>query len=73
MLHCTALHTALHGAALHCVHTVVVVQCAFSNGGHMFAAVNGNVVQVYALMSFENILNLKGHKGKVRAAHMLLY
>lgn len=37
----------------------------------MFAAVNGNVVQVYALMSFENIVNLKGHKGKVRAAHSL--
>lgn len=42
-----------------------VAQCAFSNGGHMFAAANGNVVQIYALMSFENILNLKGHKGKV--------
>lgn len=50
-----------------------IAQCAFSNGGHMFAAVNGNVVQIYALMSFENILNLKGHKGKVSGSHRLQY
>lgn len=40
-------------------------QCAFSHGGHMFAAVNGNVIHVYSVTSFDNILNLKGHNGKV--------
>uniref|UniRef100_H3CPL1 Cilia and flagella associated protein 57 n=1 Tax=Tetraodon nigroviridis TaxID=99883 RepID=H3CPL1_TETNG len=41
-------------------------ECAFSNGGHMFAAVSGNVIHIYS-PSFENILNLKGHSGKVRS------
>ncbi|MEQ2228963.1 hypothetical protein ILYODFUR_014018, partial [Ilyodon furcidens] len=41
-------------------------ECAFSHGGHMFAAVNGNVIHIYSFTSFENILNLKGHNGKVR-------
>ncbi|XP_039468370.1 cilia- and flagella-associated protein 57 isoform X1 [Oreochromis aureus] len=40
-------------------------ECAFSNGGHMFAAVNGNIIQIYSVTSFDNILNLKGHNGKV--------
>ncbi|XP_053172243.1 cilia- and flagella-associated protein 57 [Scomber japonicus] len=42
-------------------------ECAFSHGGHMFAAVNGNVIHIYSITYFENILNLKGHNGKVRA------
>ncbi|XP_044067286.1 cilia- and flagella-associated protein 57 isoform X2 [Siniperca chuatsi] len=41
-------------------------ECAFSHGGHMFAAVSGNVIYIYSVTSFENILNLKGHNGKVR-------
>ncbi|XP_047437739.1 cilia- and flagella-associated protein 57 [Mugil cephalus] len=41
-------------------------ECAFSHGGHMFAAVNGNIIHIYSVTSFENILNLKGHNGKVR-------
>ncbi|XP_070759353.1 cilia- and flagella-associated protein 57 isoform X2 [Enoplosus armatus] len=41
-------------------------ECAFSHGGHMFAAVNGNVIHIYSITSFENVLNLKGHNGKVR-------
>ncbi|XP_015249885.1 PREDICTED: cilia- and flagella-associated protein 57 [Cyprinodon variegatus] len=40
-------------------------ECAFSHGGHMFAAVNGNVIHIYSFTSFENTLNLKGHMGKV--------
>lgn len=32
----------------------------------MFAAVNGNVIHIYSFTSLENILNLKGHSGKVR-------
>ncbi|KAF5888302.1 cilia- and flagella-associated protein 57, partial [Clarias magur] len=42
-------------------------ECVFSHGGHMFAAVNGNVIHLYSTMTFDNILNLKGHIGKVRA------
>ncbi|XP_060782965.1 cilia- and flagella-associated protein 57 [Neoarius graeffei] len=42
-------------------------ECVFSHGGHMFAAVNGNVIHLYSTMTFDNILNLKGHGGKVRS------
>ncbi|NXX21492.1 CFA57 protein, partial [Podargus strigoides] len=42
-------------------------ECSFSNGGHLFAAVNGNVIQVYSSNTFENINNLKGHSGKIYA------
>ncbi|KAM3621734.1 uncharacterized protein V6R79_015290 [Siganus canaliculatus] len=42
-------------------------ECAFSHGGHLFAAVNGNVIHIYSVTSFENIVNLTGHIGKVRA------
>ena len=41
-------------------------QCLFSNGGHLFAAVHGNVIQLYSSTTFENVGNLKGHNGKVR-------
>ncbi|XP_053248726.1 cilia- and flagella-associated protein 57 isoform X3 [Podarcis raffonei] len=40
-------------------------ECAFSTGGHLFAAVNGNVIHIYSAISFENIINLKGHNGKI--------
>ncbi|KAM6927807.1 LOW QUALITY PROTEIN: cilia- and flagella-associated protein 57-like [Xenentodon cancila] len=40
-------------------------ECAFSHGGHLFGAVDGNVIRIYSLTSFENILNLKGHSRKV--------
>ncbi|XP_048168844.1 cilia- and flagella-associated protein 57 isoform X2 [Corvus hawaiiensis] len=42
-------------------------ECSFSNGGHLFAAVNGNVIQIYSSITFENVTNLKGHTGKVHA------
>ncbi|XP_030630638.1 cilia- and flagella-associated protein 57 [Chanos chanos] len=42
-------------------------ECAFSHGGHLFAAVNGNVIHIYSTTTFNNVLNLKGHNGKVRA------
>ncbi|NXX92164.1 CFA57 protein, partial [Centropus bengalensis] len=42
-------------------------QCSFSNGGHLFAAVNGNVIQIYSSITFKNIHNLKGHSGKINA------
>lgn len=41
-------------------------ECAFSNGGHLFAAVHGNVIQIYSITTFECVTNLKGHNGKVR-------
>ncbi|KAL6068558.1 hypothetical protein STEG23_000961 [Scotinomys teguina] len=40
-------------------------ECAFSNGGHLFAAVNGNVIHIFTTTSLENIINLKGHTGKI--------
>ncbi|XP_005866144.1 PREDICTED: cilia- and flagella-associated protein 57 [Myotis brandtii] len=42
-------------------------ECAFSNGGHLFAAVNGNVIHLFTTTSLENITNLKGHTGKIRS------
>eukprot|EP00075_Anas_platyrhynchos_P029288 XP_027318541.1 cilia- and flagella-associated protein 57 isoform X2 [Anas platyrhynchos] len=42
-------------------------ECSFSNGGHLFAAANGNVIQIYSSITFENTNNLKGHSGKIRA------
>ncbi|XP_066865808.1 cilia- and flagella-associated protein 57 isoform X1 [Kogia breviceps] len=42
-------------------------ECCFSNGGHLFAAVNGNVIHIFSTTSLENILNLKGHTGKIRS------
>ena len=45
----------------------LLLQCSFSKGGHYFAAVHGNIIQVYSTTTFENVANLKGHNGKVRA------
>ncbi|XP_072275438.1 cilia- and flagella-associated protein 57 [Pyxicephalus adspersus] len=42
-------------------------ECSFSHGGHLFAAVNGNVIHIYSTTTYENIANLKGHNGKVRS------
>uniref|UniRef100_F7GKM5 Cilia- and flagella-associated protein 57 n=1 Tax=Callithrix jacchus TaxID=9483 RepID=F7GKM5_CALJA len=42
-------------------------ECSFSNGGHLFAAVNGNVIHIYTTTNLENILSLKGHTGKIRS------
>ncbi|NWH70118.1 CFA57 protein, partial [Piaya cayana] len=42
-------------------------ECSFSNGGHLFAAVDGNVIRIYSSITFENIHNLKGHSGKIHA------
>lgn len=41
-------------------------ECVFSNGGHLFAAVSTNLIQLFATYTFDNIGNLKGHNGKVR-------
>jgi len=42
-------------------------ECGFSNGGNLFAAVHGNVIQIYSTITFENVANLKGHNGKVKS------
>ncbi|XP_069083885.1 cilia- and flagella-associated protein 57 [Pleurodeles waltl] len=42
-------------------------ECSFSSGGHLFAAVNGNVIHIYSNSTFENVISLKGHNGKVRS------
>ncbi|XP_048844683.1 cilia- and flagella-associated protein 57 isoform X2 [Brienomyrus brachyistius] len=42
-------------------------ECAFSHGGHMFAAVSGHIILIYSSVTFENTLSLQGHNGKVRS------
>ncbi|KAJ3321023.1 Cilia- and flagella-associated protein 57 [Boothiomyces sp. JEL0866] len=44
-------------------------ECRFSNGGHIFAAAHGNIVQIFSTWTFENIENLKGHNGKVKSLY----
>ncbi|KAJ3329215.1 Cilia- and flagella-associated protein 57, partial [Blyttiomyces sp. JEL0837] len=44
-------------------------ECCFSNGGHIFAAVHGNMIQLYSTWTFDYIGNFKGHNGKVRSLH----
>lgn len=39
----------------------------FSHGGHLFAAVQGNIIQVFNSYTMENVGNMKGHNGKVRS------
>lgn len=40
-------------------------ECRFSSMGEFFVATNGNLIQVYSTITFENVFNLKGHSGKV--------
>ena len=44
-------------------------ECSFSNGGNLFAAVNGNTIQIFNTYTCENIGNLRGHNGKVGSLH----
>lgn len=39
----------------------------FANGGHYFAAVNNNAIQVYRTYTCEIVCNLRGHNAKVRS------
>lgn len=39
--------------------------CSFSKLGHLFAGTNGNMIQVYSTVSFEQLHVLKGHTGLV--------
>jgi len=52
------------------MHEIAIRNCRtvrFSYNGHLFAAVNGNIVQVYTTIGFYNPFILKGHTGKVKA------
>ncbi|GAQ89010.1 hypothetical protein KFL_004790040 [Klebsormidium nitens] len=42
-------------------------EVCFSHGGHLFAAVHSNTVQIYSTYTCENVGNLRGHNGKVRS------
>ncbi|KAL6265398.1 hypothetical protein P5V15_002195 [Pogonomyrmex californicus] len=51
------------------MHEIAIRNCKlvrFSYNGHLFAAVNDNVVQVYTTIGFYNPFILKGHTGKVK-------
>jgi WD40 repeat protein len=39
----------------------------FSNGGQFFAAVHGNVINVYSTYTLQQTVSLRGHSGKVRS------
>lgn len=39
--------------------------CSFSHLGHLFAAANGNVIQVYSCITLLLLYVLKGHSGRV--------
>lgn len=39
--------------------------CQFSSLGHLFAAANGNIIQVYTMSNLTMAFVLKGHSGKV--------
>ncbi|OXA41793.1 Cilia- and flagella-associated protein 57 [Folsomia candida] len=44
----------------------------FSNGGHYFAAANGNILQLYSTTTLENVANMKGHSNKIRKIYWTL-
>lgn len=43
------------------------LKCRFSNGGHLFAAAHGNNVQIFKTWTFDAVVTLKGHRGKVKS------
>eukprot|EP00054_Salpingoeca_dolichothecata_P024779 m.170017 g.170017 ORF g.170017 m.170017 type:complete len:822 (+) comp25134_c0_seq4:219-2684(+) len=45
----------------------VCQECRFSNGGHVFAAVQGNTILLYSTYTFEQVGALKGHNARVRS------
>ena len=46
-------------------------ECRFSWGGQFFAAVHGNVIQIYNMYTCENIGNLRGRAVQVDSPIML--
>lgn len=55
-------------------HEISIKQCRevkFSNGGSMFAAVNGNVVTIFDFNTYDKLADLRGHNSKVRVRCLL--
>lgn len=49
-------------------HEVPIKQCKevkFSNGGSMFAVVNGNVITIFDFNTYDKLTDLRGHNSKV--------
>jgi len=46
-------------------HIRTCKEVVFSNGGHLFAAANASIIQIFTTTSFENVGNMKGHSNKV--------
>eukprot|EP00761_Pharyngomonas_kirbyi_P010064 gb/GECH01010082.1/.p1 GENE.gb/GECH01010082.1/~~gb/GECH01010082.1/.p1 ORF type:complete len:1152 (+),score=347.62 gb/GECH01010082.1/:1-3456(+) len=46
-------------------------RCRFAHGGHMFAAVHGNVVQIYDTYTLRSVATLRGHSSRVRHVYWL--
>ncbi|ELK13105.1 WD repeat-containing protein 65 [Pteropus alecto] len=72
------LHSASITGLATCIRKPLIATCSLdrsiriwnyesNNGGHLFAAVNGNVIQIFTTTSLENISNLKGHTGKIHS------
>lgn len=40
-------------------------ECRFSRGGHMFAAANGNLIEVFNMYSWKHEVTLRGHSSRV--------
>ena len=47
-----------------CLFSFTSRECHFAHGGHLFAAVNGNAIQVFSMMTCECIATMRGHNGK---------
>ena len=56
-------------------HEFPIKQCRevkFSNGGSMFAAVNGNIITVFDLNTCDKLVELRGHNSKVKIVFITL-
>lgn len=39
----------------------------YSHGGHLIAAVTGNIINLYSSITYENVAILKGHIGQIKS------
>jgi cilia- and flagella-associated protein 57 len=42
-------------------------ECSFANGGHLFAAANGYLIQIYDVFTCQLLVTLRGHSGAIRS------
>eukprot|EP00158_Paraphelidium_tribonemae_P008569 Partr_v1_DN28613_c2_g1_i2_m49525 putative WD repeat domain 65 len=52
---------------VHDINLRNVSQVKYSNGGHMLAAVQGNLIYLYDSWGYEQVAILKGHQGPIRS------